>query len=94
MTTTTKAPAILIVDDEASLREMLEIMLKREGYEVSTANDGAAALKTMTKREFDAVITDVAMPGMSGIELLTKARQQNHDAAVIVITAQIGRAHV
>lgn len=87
MTTKTKNAGLLIVDDENSLREMLEIMLKREGYDVESAPDGEGALKLLGKRGFDAVITDVAMPGMSGIELLSKVRQQSHDTAVIVMTA-------
>jgi two-component system response regulator PilR (NtrC family) len=82
-----KQPSLLIVDDEASLREMLEIMLKREGYDLDSAASAEAAIKLLAKKPYDLVITDVAMPGMSGIELLSKVRQQSHDTAVIVITA-------
>jgi two-component system response regulator PilR (NtrC family) len=87
MSQKTEKAAILVVDDEDSIRELLEIMLKREGYEVATAESADAALKQLGKRAFDAVITDIAMPGMSGIELLAKVRQAHHDTAVLVITA-------
>jgi two-component system, NtrC family, response regulator PilR len=78
---------ILVVDDEASILELLEIMLKREGYSVALADSAEAAIKQVGKSKFDVVITDIAMPGMSGIELLAKVKQASHDTAVIVITA-------
>ncbi len=78
---------ILVVDDEHSIRELLEIMLKREGYSVETAPSGEAALKLSTKSPFHLIITDIAMPGMNGIDLLTKVHQHSHDTAVIVMTA-------
>jgi two-component system response regulator PilR (NtrC family) len=87
MTAKTKKPALLVVDDEASIRELLEIMLKREGYDVDCATSAEDALQYVGKRRYDAVITDIAMPGLSGIELLSKLRQQSHDVAVIVMTA-------
>ena len=86
----TQKPAkasVLVVDDEESIRELLEIMLKREGYAVTVADSADAALKQLSKSAYDAVITDIAMPGMSGIELLAKVRATHHDTAVIVITA-------
>ena len=87
MTGKSEKPSLLVVDDEESIRELLEIMLKREGYEVETASSGENAVKALGKRSFDAVITDIAMPGMSGIELLTRVRRQSHDTAVVVMTA-------
>lgn len=82
-----KTASILVVDDEAGIRELLEIMLKREGYSVTTASSAKEALEALSSRSFELVITDIAMEGMSGIELLTKVRQAHHDTAVIVITA-------
>lgn len=78
---------ILIVDDEESLREFLEIMLKREGYDISTAADGDLAIKLMAKKDFDLVITDLQMPKIHGMEVLTKAKEISPDIIVIVITA-------
>ncbi len=78
---------VLVVDDEASIREFLEIMLKREGYRVLTVDSGKRALEELKKHEVQALITDIAMPKMTGIELLTQAKQMNPDLAVIVVTA-------
>src|SRR5262245_36278049 len=78
---------ILVVDDEQSMRDLLEIMLKREGYSVETSESGESALKRLEKRSFDAVITDIAMPGMSGVDLLSKINQRSHGTAVIMMTA-------
>lgn len=78
---------ILVVDDESSIREFLEIMLKREGYVVGSMASAKEALAATAGHSWDVVITDIAMPEMSGIELLTKLRQANSDTAVIVMTA-------
>ncbi len=78
---------ILVVDDEESIRELLEIMLKRENYAVDVAPTADSALKLISKHKFEIVITDIAMPGMSGIELLAKVKQVSHETAVLVITA-------
>jgi two-component system response regulator PilR (NtrC family) len=60
---------ILVVDDEESIREFLEIMLKKEGYEVTTAEDGARAKEILTKKSFDMIVSDLQMPNVTGIEL-------------------------
>jgi len=78
---------ILVVDDEESLREFLEIMLKREGYEVTTAANGELALKQLKKKNFDIVITDLQMPKVNGMEVLEKAKNIDSNLVVIVITA-------
>ncbi len=78
---------ILVVDDEKSMREFLEIMLRRDGYEVDTAEDGLEALEKIERRFFDAVICDVKMPGADGFAVLRKARETWADTAVIMITA-------
>lgn len=87
---TSKGPQkgnILVVDDEQSIRELLDIMLEREGYTVDVAESAEQALKLITKQTFDVLVTDIAMPGMSGIELLSKVKQTNFDIPVIVMTA-------
>ncbi|HEY8370461.1 MAG TPA: sigma-54 dependent transcriptional regulator [Thermodesulfobacteriota bacterium] len=78
---------ILIVDDEASLLEFLEIMLAKEGYAVVTARTGAEALARIGQETFDLVITDVQMPEVSGLELLRRVKEVSPDTAVIMITA-------
>lgn len=78
---------ILIADDEASLREFLEIFLKKEGYEVQRAKNGKEALDLIKKRNFDLVISDLKMPGLSGIELLKAAQLEKRDLLFIMITA-------
>jgi len=78
---------ILVVDDEESIREFLEIMLKKEGYEVTTAEDGAKAKEILTKKSFDMVISDMQMPNVTGIELLRHVRENYPDLVFMIITA-------
>jgi two-component system response regulator PilR (NtrC family) len=78
---------ILVVDDEKSMREFLEIMLRRDGYEVETAESGTMALQKIEKRFFDAIICDVKMPEIDGLGVLRKAKETWPDTAVIMITA-------
>jgi len=78
---------ILVVDDEESIREFLEIMLKKEGYEVTTAEDGARAKEILTKKSFDMVISDMQMPHVTGLELLKHVRESYPDLVFMIITA-------
>jgi two-component system response regulator HydG len=78
---------VLVVDDEPSARSGLEMLLKQEGYDVDTAEDGIAALEIVADRAPDVVVTDLKMPRMDGIELLRKVREQNKQLPVIVVTA-------
>lgn len=80
-------PHILIVDDEQSMRDFLSIMFKREGYEVTAVADAAAALKQLTKEAVDLVISDIRMPGMSGLELLAELKSSQPELPVIMVTA-------
>ena len=66
---------ILVVDDEKAQREILELILAEEGYDVTTAASGEAALKFAKDRRFDLALTDLKMTGMDGIELATKLSQ-------------------
>ena len=78
---------ILVVDDEALLRKMLRTILVREGFNaVKCTNDGETALAKLAKERFDIVITDVRMPGMDGMELLSKIKEQYPEIAVVVMT--------
>ncbi len=78
---------ILVVDDEDSIREFLEIMLKKEGYEVTTAEDGLRAKEILVKKSFDMVISDMQMPHMTGIELLKHVKESYPDLVFMMITA-------
>lgn len=78
---------ILVVDDEESIREFLEIMLKKEGYEVSLAEDGAMAKDMLGKKSFDMVISDLQMPNMNGLELLKHVKDTTPDTVFMMITA-------
>ena len=79
--------SILVVDDEAKMRRLLEIMLSQLGYEVHQAIDGQAALDFLNTNQVDLIITDLRMPNVDGIELLRKLRKQENDVSVIVVTA-------
>ena len=80
-------PRILVVDDEESIREFLEIMLRKEGYEVTCAEDGKQALDVVKKRSFDLVISDMQMPNMTGMDLLREVKAQYPDMLFMMITA-------
>jgi len=78
---------ILVVDDELSMREFLTILLEGEGYQVDQAESAEEALRSLDAGSFELVISDVSMPGLNGIELLTRIKAQAPDTAVLMITA-------
>jgi two-component system alkaline phosphatase synthesis response regulator PhoP len=78
---------ILIVDDEPSIVNVVSAYLKPEGYEVYTASDGTAGLKAARAFKPDLVILDVMLPGMDGIELLSRLRRES-EVYVILLTAR------
>lgn len=78
---------ILIVDDELSIREFLEILLAEEGYTVTTASSGAEAMEKIAAQDFHMVISDIQMPKLSGIEVLKKVKETSPSTEVIMITA-------
>src|SRR5437868_3136882 len=79
--------SILVVDDEKSQREILEMILSGEGYDVTTASSGEAALRIARERRFDLALTDLKMTGMDGIELLSKLLAFDSSIIVILLTA-------
>jgi len=79
--------SILVVDDEKSQREILEMILSGEGYDVTTASSGEAAMKFANERRFDLVLTDLMMTGMDGIELLQHLLALDSAIIVILLTA-------
>jgi two-component system response regulator PilR (NtrC family) len=78
---------ILVVDDERSMREMLTILLEREGYEAVEAKNGQEALQLFETSLFDLVISDIQMPGINGIELLARIKNLAPEVPVLMITA-------
>ena len=80
------APRILIVDDEPSARSALSLLLREEGYEVQCAADGYKALGRADEWVPDIVLTDVKMPALGGIELMTRLRERMPDVAVVVMS--------
>lgn len=81
------ADRILIVEDQQSMREFLEIMLSNEGYTVRTAATGEEGFEIFRKEQQDLVLTDVRMPGMSGLDLIREIRSVDPSAFIIAITA-------
>lgn len=82
-----KTERILVVDDERSMREFLEIMLTKEGYEVRTAANGKEALALVEKELFDLAILDIRMPKMDGIKTLGHLKEISPETVVLMITA-------
>src|SRR4029450_12176005 len=78
---------VLVVDDEDNLRHMLQILLRREGYDAVGASSVEAALIEVERQPFDIIITDLRMPGHSGLELVDEIRRRRLDTTVVVMTA-------
>lgn len=81
-----KRERILVVDDEEVIRDLLVSFLMKEGYSIQTASSGVEALEELSKNSFDLVVTDINMPGMSGLDLLKNIRQQYPDTVVLIMT--------
>jgi two-component system response regulator PilR (NtrC family) len=82
-----QAARILVADDERSLRELLAIVLKREGYDVLLAENGRMALAALARGPVDLLISDIKMPDMSGVEVLRSAKQADPSLSAIMMTA-------
>src|SRR5437867_8302831 len=82
-----RPPRILVADDERSMRELLAIVLRREGYEVLLAETGAAAIETLKRERVDLLISDIKMPDVSGVDVLRAAKKIDQDILGIMITA-------
>lgn len=87
MDTVEKHPRILVVDDEESMCNFMEIMLKKEGYQVYATSSAKEAVVRINNEPPDLIIADIMMPEMSGIELLTSTRKKNRDIPFILMTA-------
>jgi two-component system response regulator PilR (NtrC family) len=84
---TVPKPHLLIVDDERSMREVLEYMLAREGYRVSCADSGQAAIALLAKTPIDLLLCDIRLGDMTGLEVLRAAKAQRPETVVIMISA-------
>ena len=82
---------ILVVDDSSLARRMTRRILEDLGHEVDDASDGAQALEQFLLKRHDAVVLDLLMHGMDGVEVLRKLREMNPELPVIVLTADIQR---
>jgi DNA-binding NtrC family response regulator len=80
-------PRILIIDDEAAIRESLDTLLTFEGFHVTMAIDGPSGLNLLSRHQFDLLLLDLALPGESGIELIPRIVEMHPDLPVIMITA-------
>lgn len=78
---------ILIVDDNPEIREIIEILLKGEGFETVQAKDGLTALNQLKKQDFDLIILDIMMPGMNGYQTCIEMRK-NSNAPILFLSAR------
>ena len=84
----TQKPSVLVVDDESGILDTLRILLRNEGFEVTTAQGGKAGLEQIRSGQHDIILSDVRMPQVSGLDILTAAREQDQMTPVILMTAQ------
>ena len=82
-----RPPRILVVDDERSMRELLAIVLRREGYEVLLAENGRTAVDLLEREPVDLLISDIKMPDLSGVDVLRAAKKIDQDILGIMVTA-------
>src|SRR5688572_27039463 len=80
-------PRILVVDDEPSMRDMLRIVLRRDGYEVTIAENGRQAIEKLKTEPFDLLLSDIRMPDITGVEVLRAAKDLNPDVVAFMMTA-------
>jgi two-component system alkaline phosphatase synthesis response regulator PhoP len=83
-----KKPSILLVEDEENLHEALKLNLELEGYDVTSAYDGSAAVKAIQLEYFDLVILDVMLPEMDGINVTETIRLQNNEVPILMLSAR------
>ena len=83
-----RTTSILLVEDEENLHEALKLNLELEGYDVTSAHDGAAALKTLQSEYFDLIILDVMLPEMDGISVTETIRLNNNEVPILILSAK------
>ena len=82
-------PNVLVVDDDASIRQLLRVYLERDGHRVTEAPDGSLALELAASRRFDLVVLDVMLPGIDGLEVCRRLRESG-DTPIVLLTARSG----
>jgi two-component system, sensor histidine kinase and response regulator len=87
-------PVILLIEDEARLRDNLQILLQSEGYYVTTAQNGAEGIKRLRQESFDLVITDLVMPEVDGFQVLEYLKVYSPETVVVVMTAYVSAGSV
>lgn len=88
----TKAPSILVVEDEENLQDALKLNLELEGYEISTASDGAEALKKVHDEYFDLIILDIMLPEIDGISVCETIRLKDTQVPILMLSARSSSA--
>jgi DNA-binding NtrC family response regulator len=88
MTNVASAVDLLVVDDDPEFRETLRARFSRQGFEVALASSGDEALALANRRHFDVAVFDVMMPGMTGVELLKRFKEEYADTEVVMLTGQ------
>jgi len=84
---TNKIPHILVVDDELSMRELLEVLLTRQGYKISCAENGRKAISMIEKTYFDLLLCDIRLGDITGLDVLRASKKKNQNTVVIMISA-------
>ena len=79
---------ILVVDDEPNIREVVELYLQREGYQVEVAGDGAAALQAIERKTPDLIVLDLMLPAINGLQITRMLREGSYDIPIIMLTAK------
>ena len=88
----TSKKRILVVDDEPNIREVVELYLRREGFEVETTGDGGAALDSIERKAPDLIVLDLMLPVMGGIQLTRALRDSQYNIPIIMLTAKTAEA--
>lgn len=78
---------VLVIEDDLEMRSLLEDFIKQEGYEVKSVDNGSQAFILLAREDFDLIITDIMMPGLSGLDILPGLKKLQPQSSVIVITA-------
>ncbi|MCB0193704.1 MAG: response regulator transcription factor [Anaerolineae bacterium] len=81
-------PHVLVVDDEPNIREVVELYLQREGYEVEVAGDGAAALQAIERKTPDLIVLDLMLPAINGLQITRMLREGDYNVPIIMLTAK------
>lgn len=82
-----KKNSILVIDDEQSMRELLDVMLSKEGYEITCAENGRKAISLLENKDFDLLLCDIKLGDITGIDVLRASKKKNHNTVVIMISA-------